>query len=346
MFHRLRRRMAEGEWNLVWKLILCTVFSMLFSWAIGDPYGPTNAVTANLCLYTDRGYCGSIRYGVRRILVQILQGVMVFGVVALVRTGLRWPIPDNLLIILACCVAISIGLPLNYRHPYSPLNCTLANATFILACAMVQDVSLFGRRVVECTVGFVIGYLVNYLLLPAGDRYQNLRTLLCLLTRRGIETSDFSEYARKQGDVKKQAEFLREDSGKGLKKHHRSETELTLIELSIRMLDLLLELQRRYDSYSAEVKAQVEPAYRGVLDGQTAHLRLIQIFSGQDAVSEISVPPPSLSARSEEELLVTAYAVSYYQLLDQFQTTLGLQYALHRSGAGENHPSHSEHAEV
>jgi hypothetical protein len=54
-------QMTKTERELIVKLIWCTVFSTLFSWAVGDLYSPTTAVTANLVLYIDRGYRGSLQ---------------------------------------------------------------------------------------------------------------------------------------------------------------------------------------------------------------------------------------------------------------------------------------------
>ena len=77
--------MTEDEKSLIVRLMFCTVFSMLFSLLMGDPYSATTAVTVNLFLYTDRGYCGSIRYGLRRVAVQVFQGTLVLLVIVPVK---------------------------------------------------------------------------------------------------------------------------------------------------------------------------------------------------------------------------------------------------------------------
>ena len=68
--------LTKSEWALIIKLMLCTVLATIFSWAIGDVYNPATAVTANLCLYVDRGYRGTLIYAVRRITAQIIQGAL------------------------------------------------------------------------------------------------------------------------------------------------------------------------------------------------------------------------------------------------------------------------------
>lgn len=77
---------------------------------MGDVHSPTTAVTANLFLYTDRGYTGSLRYGTKRVLVQLVQGLFVVGLIFPCKY-FQWPVPDVVLIIVASCVALCVGLP-------------------------------------------------------------------------------------------------------------------------------------------------------------------------------------------------------------------------------------------
>lgn len=154
-------RLEQAERDTISRILLSTILSFLLAWAIGRPYSPTIAVTANLCLYIERGYQGGIRYGVRRVTVQVIQGSLVLLVMGIIRYIMHLPIPDPLLILLASCVALLIGLPINYRKPYSPLVCTLGNATFIIACAAIRDLSAFPWRVLECFGGFFIAQAVK-----------------------------------------------------------------------------------------------------------------------------------------------------------------------------------------
>ena len=111
--------MTKSESALILKLILCTSLATAFSWAVGDVHNPTTAVTANLCLYVDRGYRGSLLYAARRILAQIIQGVLVLMLI-LPCKYCHLPISDGVLILIACCFAIAVGLPLNFKHTYAP----------------------------------------------------------------------------------------------------------------------------------------------------------------------------------------------------------------------------------
>lgn len=138
--------MSKSEYALILKLLLCTGLATAVSWTMGDVHNPTTAVTANLCLYVDRGYRGNLLYAVRRILAQLIQGALVLMLI-LPCKALALPVPDGVLILAACCFAILVGLPLNFKHTYAPLNCTLANATFIIsrgsaAAREVQPISL------------------------------------------------------------------------------------------------------------------------------------------------------------------------------------------------------------
>ena len=135
-------------------------------------------------------------------------------------------LPDTLMIILASCLAILIGLPVNYKYQFSPLYCTLANATFIIACGTAKNMSLWGNRVLQCIAGFAIGYAVNYLIVPVKDRYQRIIGEVGGKTKSFLENLDFSTYMKWRRKIETQMELLREDSEKGLKKHRHTEGEM------------------------------------------------------------------------------------------------------------------------
>ena len=111
--------MTKSEYALIVKLILCTALATLFSWAMGDVHNPTTAVTANLCLYVDRGYRGNLLYAVRRIMAQLIQGFLVLLLIFPCKY-FDLPVPDGVLILAACCFAIAVGLPFNFKHTYAP----------------------------------------------------------------------------------------------------------------------------------------------------------------------------------------------------------------------------------
>ena len=166
--------MSQIELDLIIKLLLCTVIATLFSWAMGDVYSPTTAVTANLFLWCDRGYIGSLRYATRRVLVQMVQGLFVLGIIFPCKY-FEIPIPDVMLITISSCVALCIGLPINYKNTYAPFNCTLANATFVISCATIQNINALPNRVLQCIVGAIIGYFVNYIIFSYKVRVSEIR---------------------------------------------------------------------------------------------------------------------------------------------------------------------------
>lgn len=165
MKKRMHDPLEPAEKETITRILAGTILAFLLAWAIGRPYSPTIAVTANLCLYTDRGYLGMVRYGVRRVAVQVVQGILVLLIMGFVRYVTHLPIPDGLLILLASCVGLLVGLPVNYRQPYSPLVCTLGNATFIIACAVAREPAAFPWRVFECFAGFLIAWGVDRVVL-------------------------------------------------------------------------------------------------------------------------------------------------------------------------------------
>ena len=246
----------------MFKLVLCTVLSVLFSWAIGDEYCMTTAVTANLFLYIDRGFYGGNRYAMRRIAVQIVQGFILAMIILPCKYIFSLSIPDPILIMLASAAALMIGLPINYKHQYSPLNCTLANATFILAAYMVRDFSKYPYRVLHCIVGFLIGYLVNYILMPDQDRYEKvwglIRECACELSENGAS----EVYSKARNELERNIKFLSEDSKKGLKRHRCSENEI----IKIRCCHDLIAAAEKYLVCREQYKSGVSDAFLNETD--------------------------------------------------------------------------------
>ena len=210
-------QMSKTEYELIIKLAICTVLATIFSWAIGDLYSPTTAVTANLFLWCDRGYCGSLRYGTRRVIVQIIQGPLVIAVIFPCKYFVL-PIPDIVLIIVACCFALVIGLPANYRNQYSPFNCTLANATYVIVCAAVHNMEAFPKRVLQCIAGGLIGYFVNYIVFSYRDRITELNRNIKSSVIDLISNQCFDTYNQNIALIDRDFGFLIEDSQCGNKK--------------------------------------------------------------------------------------------------------------------------------
>lgn len=172
MLLRAYREMSQINKELIVKLFLCTLISAVYSCLVGDIYSVTAVVTANLFLYVDRGYCGSLRYAARRVLVQVVQGALVLVIVLPCKYWLRLPVPDIAIFTAASLFGIAVGMPINYKYRFSPLNATLANATFIIAIGVLTGLEMLPYRVLHCVAGGAIGYVVNFVIMPQRDRYQ------------------------------------------------------------------------------------------------------------------------------------------------------------------------------
>lgn len=161
-------------------------------------------------LISQRGYKGSLRYGARRVLVQVVQELLVIALIVPCK-WLSLPIPDAALIIISLCLALCVGLPINYKSQFLPVNCTLANATFIIAYATVRDTAMFPMRVMECVAGFVIGYLVNYIIFRQKDRAADIRRNIARCADSLLCDGDFAEYARTVNEAAVMAEERKRD---------------------------------------------------------------------------------------------------------------------------------------
>ena len=316
------RTLTRSERELIYKLVLCTVIATAFSWLIREPYSPTTAVTANLFLWSDRGYRGSLRYGTRRVLVQIVQGLLVLALIFPCRYW-HLPISDSLLIVLSCCIAICIGLPIDFRHPYSPLYCTLANATFLIACATVQNFSAVPLRVLECVAGYLIGYGVNYYLTPQRDRYAEALDRLRWCTEQLIQGEPGAEYPPAKNFVDFNLKCLYEDSEKGLKRHYHTPEALKLLTEFYGLLTAMelhwANKRRYYRAVSAEFQTALETAET---ECHELHLALIDTLDGTCALPDGMPAAPSLEPRTDSEICLVAGVIDYRARLLDLQAML------------------------
>lgn len=297
--------LSATESELIIKLILCTVISMLFTWAIGNPYSPTTAVTANLFLYTDRGYVGGCKYAFRRILVQILQGVILMIIIIPCKYWLQLPIPDTIIMIIAGCLALAVGLPINFKHQYAPYNCTLANATFVIMCSMVHDLHMFPIRVLECIVGFFIGYAVNYVIMPKHIRYneavKKARTCMELV----MKDDDLLQYHTVKAQLATDIKYLSEDAKRGLNRHKCTEEQLSILKDFYVALDFLELLNKRWELYnqsiSGEFREEYQEAYAEVV---RLHERVIDLLDNKEMEELQPIMNKELKANNKEESII------------------------------------------
>ena len=315
------KNLTQAERELLTKLILCTIVGTLFSWAIGDVYSPTTAITANLFLYCDRGYIGSLRYGTKRVLVQIIQGFLVLiWIIPCKYFG--FPVPDAIIIMLASGLAICIGLPNNYRHEYSPLNCTLANASFIIACASVHNITAFPYRVLECVMGYAIGYLINYIIIPPKNRYQEAVRTIEKCAKALILEENLDLYQQNRDQLKNELKILIEDSEKGSKKYRLSGTAINLLFAHDRLLSGLEEYKSDHhgccDYVDNEFLRLVEDTYEC---SKRLHLSLVQNIDHERIEEAEIVIPPELKPVNHAEIRLAASLIKYVELLTDFLDT-------------------------
>ena len=283
-------QMSKTEYELIIKLIICTVLATIFSWAIGDLYIPTTAVTANLFLWCDRGYCGSLRYGTRRVLVQIIQGVLVIAVIFPCK-HFALPIPDIILVATACCIALVIGLPINYQNQFSPFNCTLANATYVIACATVHNMDAFPKRVLQCIAGGLIGYFVNYIIFSYRDRVAELNKNIKSSVVDLIANNCFDTYNRNIALIDKDLGFLVEDSQKGNKKLQVSDDTISNILFHKKLMSVLHDYflfhEVHKNQFSDQFNMQLQTYYK---EAVSIHKKLLDNMSADNKIGTIIFP--------------------------------------------------------
>lgn len=321
-------KMSKSEYALIVKLLLCTLLATVFSWAMGDIHNPTTAVTANPCLYVDRGYRGSILYATRRILSQLIQGALVLMLILPCKYfGL--PIPDGVLIAAACCFAIAVGLPLNFKHTYAPLNCTLANATFIIACAAVQSLDSFPRRVLQCVVGALIGYFVNYIIFPYQDREKEILRLADGCITALIQNRDFAAFNRTMALLEKEYAFVVADRGKKRGTARMTPEEIDFLRWNKESLQKLNAFVAVYELYKTQITDDCKNIMWQLLpDALTVHRQILAQgpHGGGQMGAAVALPP--FKAECHEDLILLSRLFEYVDTINQYQAQFVAQASL------------------
>ena len=334
MLSRIYRGMSRINKELILKLFLCTLFSSVYSCLVGDIYSVTAVVTANLFLYVDRGYCGSLRYASRRVLVQIVQGVLVLLIILPCKYWLHLPVPDIALFAAASLFGIAVGMPINYKYQFSPLNATLANATFIIAIGVLTDLKMLPLRVLHCVAGAVIGYLVNFVIMPQRDRYQEAarRGVRCTeisLQRRtdpvfDIDSEQAEEYRRDKQLLSVDIPFLNQDHENGLKRHKRTPQSLAAIRTVYQLLDIREDMLLTLKNLPPERMELAE--YNAALDllnrAEQVHLALVHAWADGRQLEEITLDDPGTTCPDGDFLIFSSYLIQYIRLLRHLYETL------------------------
>lgn len=313
MLQRIYLGMSRTERELLIKFLLCTIISTAVSWAIGTPYSPSTAVTAVLYLYIDRGYCGGFYYAMKRIEVQIVQGALLILPVFLFKFYLPH-VPDPVVIAVSACVAITLGLPINFKHQIAPLNCTLANATFIIVTSMITSVQAYPYRVLHCVIGFLIGYIVNNFIVPQHDRYQDALERLSACTRLVIGKTKDPESSKQYDAWKQLAEtdlkhLVWDDKKSGLKRYRRTPEQFALVEKLHEALLALELLEEEQELYRNQVDADFWNHFQNELRlWHNVHCQISEQKTA-DAVPQLS----HLTPRTQEESILATDLFRYSQ---------------------------------
>lgn len=312
---------TKSQRALIVKLMVCTVLATFFSWAIGDIYTPTTAVTANLCLYVDRGYRGNILYAVRRILAQLIQGILVLAFIFPCKY-FALPISDGVLIVASCCFAIAIGLPLNYKHTFAPLNCTLANATFIISCAAVQRIDLFPMRVLQCIVGALIGYFVNYVVFPYQDREKEILHLADRCLTALIHNRDFDDFSRNMALLEKEYAFVIADKGKKRRTAHMTEAEILFLCWNKEALQKFSAFISVYEVLKDQITDSCKNLMWELLpDALEAHRQIIT--EGPSSLQHRpSITIPRFHAEHRNDVILLSRLFEYLSAINQYEDPL------------------------
>ena len=309
--------MTKSEYALIVKLILCTALATLFSWAMGDVHNPTTAVTANLCLYVDRGYRGNLLYAVRRIMAQLIQGFLVLLLIFPCKY-FDLPVPDGVLILAACCFAIAVGLPFNFKHTYAPLNCTLANATFIIACSAVQSMEFFPHRVLQCVAGALIGYFVNYIVFPYQDRAKEILRLADSCITALIQNRDSAAFSRTMSLLEKEYAFVVADKGKKRRSARMSQEELRFLLWNKETLQKLSTFVTVYEVYKSQITDGCKTIMWELLPGALAAHRQI-IALGPDGLGAVRpMALPRFQAECREDLALLSRLFEYVTAVNEY----------------------------
>lgn len=330
MVYKIRKKMNRFERGLLIKLLFCTVLSTLFSWIIGDPYSPTTAVTANLILYIERGHVGSIRYGLRRIATQIIQGFLVALCILLCKVWLKLPIPDPILIIFSCCFALLVGLPINFHYSFAPLNCTLANATFILATSFILDYTSYPMRVLHCIAGLLIGYFVLYVVESRDHACDDfLRSVKDCLDNPNMTLERLS---KQRDTLRNTYRGWKEDISSGLRQSEGLSEAIQIMCIQIQILSVIEEYWAIREHFTSQVKNSYSlQTERMIHDCRKRHVSMLETMMRHEPLStfktlDIEIP----SAPTKGEISLISPVIMYDRLLYESSSLYTSQYNARR----------------
>lgn len=329
---RMEQRERRENRTCLIRFLLCTVLGLGTGALIGYPTTPTIAVSAILMLYIDRGYTGSLRYSWRRVRVQVLMGGI--GLLLVLPLQQWTPLPLWAIEILAAAIAITIGLPLQYRYQIAPLTVTMGNATLIMVTGIAGHAGFYWERVLFCVLGAVIAHIVNFVVVPREDRYQDilaqLREDVLLLSDLllGQETSQgiLGSCKRSETFLDKHVALLKEDS-----RWRRHRLDAWRYDQITGFLQAERELIRMAEDLAVWGRVLEEPFLTGFRQELQRFLQGHLAQMGQDAVALPELPGlPERVPQSPGETVLLADLIRYCEALRQAGSALPTQDACPR----------------
>ena len=322
---RMKQRECRERRELLLRFLLCVIAGLGTGTLIGYPTTPTIAVSAILMLYIDRGYTGSIRYSWRRVRVQILMGGL--AILFIVPLRVITPLPDWMIGIITSMTIIIIGLPLQERYNIAPLTVTMGNAALIMTTGILGNVNFYWQRVLFCVLGAVIAHLVNFLVLPRGDRYQEIcqqlredtENLVQMLTGKASMAEVLQEAKKSEAFLEKHIGYLKED---GRWKRHRLEPwRYAAVTGLLKVERKMLQMGEDLSYWGAHTGEDFQRSFRAAMEfGTDIHLSWTEKLMEECPPKEIPLCQiPMLCTTQPGEAVLAADIIHYIEALNDLQ---------------------------
>ena len=168
-------------------------------------------------------------------------------------------------------------------------------------------------------MGYAIGYLINYIIIPPKNRYQEAVRTIEKCAKALILEENLDLYQQNRDQLKNELKFLIEDSEKGSKKYRLSGTAINLLFAHDRLLSGLEEYKSDHhgccDYVDNEFLRLVEDTYEC---SKRLHLSLVQNIDHERIEEAEIVIPPELKPVNHAEIRLAASLIKYVELLNDF----------------------------
>ena len=313
---------SDEEKLLIVKLILCAVLCTLFSWLAGHPHSPTAAVTATLIVYSDRGFGNGVRYGMKRLVTQIIQGGFLLLVLLLFRRCSGEAFSEPVILILVIVIVLAVTLPINFRYSYAPLNCTLANATFVIATGLISESGYYLTRVLLCAAGAEIGYVIDAAITLPRDRYRSALACAKRCTESALLVSAqdkdlHSTYLKDKKQLERSISLMKAEQLKWLKKHRYPDDLIRQLQLADELLNILQAFrEERMKSGRAAAKEFAARLDESLAEAYELNLSLLKPLPEEDAAQHL----PEMEfgpIERKEEILLASWMIRYRRTVNE-----------------------------